>query len=264
MKFKNVFWIGLAVIFPLLSIYVVESREIPVIKIFLWTLGIVAVSTLLVWGMIKMSRGKKTPTSSSTQKGSVFGSLVMSVLIIFILWGTYTRGDKIVKNTDATRALANAIAEANLMKKDDAERFVDTLTIQVTRTGSRQIEIPKGAKVVFERMEYVSYAMNYETTNGQTGSIKFLKDIKGTALVPPNLKKVEFVSLEENPVRIIFMSTKPLESQINPNKGPRIIAGAVTYLIWLFRYCGLEIPKVLRTSFIKPYAENMTNIPINP
>lgn len=201
--------------------------------------GVLAVGmTLLVRSGWKWKKSTPTATATTTPgkpseswwKKNI-GSLVMIALGIFILWGTYTRGDKIVKNTDATRALANAIAEVNQMKKDEAERFVDTLTILATTTGSRQIEIPKGAKVSFERMEYVSYVMNYETTNGQTGSIKFLKDIKGTALVPPNLKKIEFVSLEGAPVRIIFMSTKPLTSQIDPNKGPRIIAGAVTYLL---------------------------------
>lgn len=36
------------------------------------------------------------------------------------------------------------------------------------------------------------------------------------------------------------------------NQKPQRIAGAVTYLFWLFRYCGLDSPKVFKTIRIRP------------
>lgn len=159
------------------------------------------------------------------------GSLVMIAVFGYIAWAMYNHGDRVVKSTESTRALANALAEANQMKKDAAKLFVDTTIILASTTGSETIEIPEGAKVRFERVENISFALRYETERGKVDTLQFFKNVGGIISVPPNMKKVEFFSLEDEPVRIIFLSTKPIgKSRIGQNESPRIIAGAVTYL----------------------------------
>lgn len=212
---------------------------------FILTIGVLGLIAIVVYKSgWRPKKAAVAPTGATVVPGKKsegwwkknFGSVIMIAVFGYVAWAMYAHGDRVVKNTDSTRALANALAEANQMKKDASKLFVDTLVIFATEEGSPTIEIPKGAKVRFERMEDVSYALHYETENGRTGTVEFRKELESIISLPPDLKKVEFLSLEKSSVRIIFMSTKPLEHRVTPYEGPRIIAGAVFYLHLAVRY----------------------------
>ncbi len=175
-------------------------------------------------------------TSSKTKDSWVktwFGHLIMIGVAGYIGWALYTNGDRVANRSESNYALADALSQLNKTMLEKANTFSDTMIVVATQNGSESIIVPKGAKVRWEALDSISFAVEYTTEDGKTGTVEYQKEVRGEKHVPANTVKITFISREVETVNIIFMSTKPLEhKRVGPNESPRITAGAVTYLFF--------------------------------